>query len=101
MSQPTLLLQTQKTQQLWNAASNDEISTYNVGKAHSYGALSEKKSAELVCTGLVGMHPCSALSQCGAAVCVPLAPASKCVRSWRAFSTFTTQKGQLLSWHRK
>ena len=46
VSQPTLLLQTQKTQQLWNAASNDEISTYNVGKAHSYGALSEKKSAE-------------------------------------------------------
>ena len=47
VSQTTLLLQkTQKTQQLWNAASNDEISTYNVGKAHSYGAPSKKKSAE-------------------------------------------------------
>ena len=46
VSQPTLLLQTQNTQQLWNAASNDEISTYNVGKAHSYGAPSKKKSAE-------------------------------------------------------
>ena len=34
-----LLQKAQATQQLWNAASNDLISTENVGKAHAYGVI--------------------------------------------------------------
>ena len=34
-----LLQKAQATQQLWNAASNDAVSTDNVGKAHAYGVI--------------------------------------------------------------
>ena len=38
VSEPVSLMSRRaREQQLWNAASNDEINTYNVGKSHSYG----------------------------------------------------------------
>ena len=51
----------------------------------------QKKVSRIVCTGLLGTHPCSACRN-AELLSVPLARASKCVRSWCACRAFTIQK---------
>ena len=57
VSEPVSLMSARaRKQQLWNAASNDEISTVSVGRHHAYGVRASDRYISLLATGMARMH---------------------------------------------